>query len=361
MMARLDGASKSQRACLRKPIHGKALTYEGSGSGVQIKNAFRCRSPLCYSCGPSRTATFANDLQRALKESESRGGSATFITLTIPTDTSIEEQRSILAEAYRSFSKEISRSLKGIKSGFSFSYDITFKKIRKDYQPHLHIHAILFAEKKIGISKEDAFKIWERSAKRAAGREIFLSPNAFYFEEMMSKEAASRYVSKFLTSSLEIANGQGKVSGLFALYEVALNDERARRVLGACLKAFFNKNWSSLGSYAGSLVPDEEEVEDQVEEGEGKQEPVLSLEVPTPVHSVLIDARLIHSFHLLMMKACREGTPEWFVARWDDFLSDFNASMKDLSYRSMEAEILKGLESYFALSLDIQKPHPERL
>lgn len=357
MVSRLDGASVSQRSCLRKVIRARALMYEGSKKRIDVRNAFRCRSPLCYACGPSRTARFANDLERALATNEERGGSAWFLTLTVPSSTEIEEQLDLLSKSYRFFSKEMSRRMSGARIGFSYSYDLTFKMKKGKLQPHLHLHLILFSSnKKQSISKDEVFEIWSRAVRNTAKRELYLSKKAFYFDLIQNHQAASRYVSKFLTSALELANTQGKNAGLRDLYGMALEDARARKVLGRILKAFFGKHYSSIGGYAGALLPDEDEGDEMMEpvEGEGSEEERISIAVPTQIHSTLIDVRLIESFHHLMMKSCQDRRVEWFVASYDDFIEEYNSSFRHLSYRKMEVKVLEGLERYFGLSVDQQ-------
>lgn len=319
-------ASASLRSCMRKPLKGSTtLTYKATAHEGQVLGAFCCKSPLCFNCGPYKTGRFAEKLKRALLENEGRGGTSTFLTLTIQSGNSIEEQQKLLSSAYRFFAKEVSRKCKkkGFQSGISYSYDATFKK-EASYATHLHIHAIWFCSGDAGLSEGELFSIWERAVKRNSHEGYYISKDAFYAKPVDAGDAkrVSKYVAKFVKSALEIANSNGKKCGFRDLVIVSADDANAFRVYNQFLRAFYGLHYSSLGKFASALAGCEEDEEEEVGEGTERNEEELSITVPSYVHSIICDNGAIVSFlDLMKMYAETEMLRSVFVASWYDVIN----------------------------------------
>lgn len=290
---RAPASSTSLRSCLRKPIYGQKLQYEATAEASTVRGAFRCGSSFCPSCGKAKTARMAGKLERALQANIERGGESYFLTLTIPNDRSLEEQRELLGASYRAFSKSLSGFLKDLgveRSGLSWSYDATFRG--PSAKPHLHLHVVLFLSSPVELDEQTLFELWEAKVQKMEGRPIYLSRKAFYAKKVESHQATSKYVFKHIKSSLELANSKGKSTGFWSVLERASKGDRAAiRAHSDTLKAFFNRSWSHLGKYASELAGKEEE-EDQVV-GEVASGDAFVLEVPPLVHGLILDAGLI--------------------------------------------------------------------
>jgi len=319
-------ASASLRSCMKKPLKGSTtLTYKATVEVGQVLGAFCCKSPLCFNCGPFKTGRVAEKLKRALLENEGRGGTSTFLTLTIQSGNLIEEQQKLLSSAYRFFAKEVSRKCKkkGFKSGISYSYDATFKK-EASYATHLHIHAIWFCSGDAGLSEQELFSIWERAVKRNSHEGYYVSKDAFYAKPVDSGDAnrVSKYVAKFVKSALEIANSNGKKCGFRDLVMVAADDANAFRVYNQFLRAFYGLHYSSLGKFASALAGCEEDEEEEAEgEGSERKEEELSITVHSFVHSIICDNGAIVSFlELMKMYSETEMLRSVFVANWHEVI-----------------------------------------
>ena len=291
---RAPASSSSLRSCLRKPIYGQKLQYEATAEGSTVRGAFRCGSSFCPSCGKAKTARMAGKLERALQANIERGGESYFLTLTIPNDRSLEEQRQLLGASYRAFSKSLSGFLKDLgveRSGFSWSYDATFRG--PSAKPHLHLHVVLFLSSPVELPEQTLFELWEGKVQKVEGRPIYLSRKAFYAQRVESHQATSKYVFKHIKSSLELANSKGKSCGFWSVLERASKgDGAAIRAHSDTLKAFFNRSWSHLGKYASELAGEDLE-EPGVGEGEASGGDAFVLEVPPVIHGLILDAGLI--------------------------------------------------------------------
>lgn len=324
-------ASTSMRACMKRPFKGaSALTYKATSTEASVHGAFVCKAPLCWNCGPYKTGRFAEKLKRALIENESRKGTSTFLTLTIQSGNgrTIEEQRILLSSAYRLFAKEVSRQckIKGLQSGIAYSYDLTVN-VAEGFSTHLHKHLIWFCSGDAGLTEDELFDIWSRSVKKSSYEGYFVSRKAFYAKKVEANEAqqVSKYVSKFIKSALELANGAGKKCGFRHLVMLAADNPKAFSVYNEIVASFYGLHYSSLGKFASSLAGGDEEDGEQVQEtgGEGSdnQEEVLVVTVPAAVHSILCDHDAIVPFlKLLKMHAENRILASLFVASWDDVL-----------------------------------------
>lgn len=322
-------ASASMRSCMRKPLKGSTtLTYKATAETGRVVGAFCCKSPLCFNCGPFKTGRFAEKLKNALLENESRGGTSTFLTLTIQSGNSIEEQQKLLSSAYRFFAKEVSRKCKkkGFQSGISYSYDATFKK-EAGFSTHLHIHAIWFCSGDAGLTEQELFSIWERAVKRNSHDGYYVSKDAFYAKPVDAGDAkrVSKYVAKFIKSALEIANSQAKKFSFRELVITSADNSKAFSVYNEFIKAFYGLHYSSLGKFASSLVgckENDDEEEDTVGEGSERTEEELSITVPSYVHSILCDNSAIVPFlDLMRMYSETEMLRSVFVASWNDVIN----------------------------------------
>lgn len=321
-------ASASLRSCMRKPLKGSTtLTYKATAEVGQVLGAFCCKSPLCFNCGPFKTGRFAEKLKNALLENEHRGGTSTFLTLTIQSGNSIEEQQKLLSSAYRFFAKEVSRKCKkkGFQSGISYSYDATFKK-EAGFATHLHIHAIWFCSGDAGLSEQELFSIWERAVKRNSHDGYYVSKDAFYAKPVDAGDAkrVSKYVAKFVKSALEIANSNGKKCGFRELVITSADNSKAFSVYNEFLRAFYGLHYSSLGKFASSLAGcEEEDDEEAVGEGSERKEEELSITVPSSVHSILCDnAAIVPFLDLMRMYAETEMLKCVFLEGWKDVIDN---------------------------------------
>lgn len=323
--------SRSLRSCMRKPLTKSqtSIEYRATENGASVHNVFMCRSSVCAGyCSRIKTQNFSNKLQKALIEAENRGYKSYFYTLTIQSGASIKEQQTLLAKAYRSFTKEVSRKARnsGVKCGFAFQYDSTFSN-NNDYSCHLHIHGLMICEKEFIIEKE-CFSIWERSVKANSYSGYYVSSSAFYLKEVKTGEAkqVSRYISKFLKSSYEISGSSGKKRGFYQLVLDADKNENAFKVYNEYVSCFFKVHYSSTGKFISSLIGEEEEKEEEqeelsvsnIEEGEG-----LSIKVPPYIHSIFCDNDAIVPFlELMKMYAETDMLKCVFLEGWKDVIDN---------------------------------------
>jgi len=322
-------ASISLRSCMRKPLKGSTtLTYRATAETGQVLGAFCCKSPLCFNCGPYKTFRFAEKLKRALLENERKEGTSTFLTLTIQSGKSIEEQQKLLSSSYRFFAKEVSRKCKkkGFKSGISYSYDATFKK-EFGFATHLHIHAIWFCSGDAGLTEKELFSIWERAVKRNSHDGYYVSKDAFYAKPVNAGDAekVSKYVAKFVKSALEIANSKGKKCGFRELVITSAGNSKAFSVYNEFLRAFYGLHYSSIGKFGSSLAGcEEEEDEEPVGEGSDKaEEEAISIVVPSYIHSIFCDNDAIVNFlDLMKMYAETDMLKCVFLEGWKDVIDN---------------------------------------
>ncbi len=343
---RAPASSASLRTCLRKPIHGQKLHYEATSEGSTVRGAFRCGSSFCPSCGKAKTARMASKLEKAIRVNFERGGESYFLTLTIPNDRPIDQQRDLLSASYRAFSRSLSGFLKdlGVKrSGLSWSYDATFRGAQA--KAHLHLHVILFLSSPVELDEQTLFELWEGKVQKVEGRSLYLSRKAFYAQRVDSHQATARYVFKHIKSSLELANSKGKSFAFWSLLERASRgDAAAIRAHSDTLKAFFNRSWSHLGKYASDLAGEDEE--DQLAVRDVPSGDAFVLEVPPVVHGLILDSGLIALVLDVMVRLSSiYSMRASFTSAFDGLLSVYEGIKDTLSYEGQLSVIRETLSS----------------
>lgn len=365
-------ASKSQRVCLRRALHGeRSIKYGVKGSGVSV-GAFACHSSFCASpyCGKHKTSEFTSSLSKAISNNVANGGEAYFITLTIQTDTGVDKQRSLLSGAYKRWVSEVSKLIRtisgrSVSSGVSWSFDKTFyKKKDNTYGVHLHKHLILHTSSRVSIEKEVLFSIWERAVRRASNNAgYYVSPNAFYCKKVES-EGSAFYLSKLQqdarSASVEVGNSLNKRFGWVSLLEEAAKcDKEAKVMAHSVLKAFYNRSFQHLGKYASSMASINADTDEEMPDvsSNSQEEEVITLEVPVIVHNILIDEDVISSFFKFLMNNRKKE----LVSSWNILLEQYNMIDKEVSYHHMVSNVLHLLNTCLGFSVDEQKWLPERL
>ena len=135
-------------------FQGVTITSKG------VTNVQLCRSHYCVCCSHLRCIEDSIRMKNGIEEGVKQGYSFSFVTLTIPTHTEIDEQVFVLNEALKEW-KVLLRSFvrnkaqyKGI--GVSHSFDVTFRK--KGFRTHLHLHCLVQAKSLEGIPFEAKWK-----------------------------------------------------------------------------------------------------------------------------------------------------------------------------------------------------------
>ena len=135
-------------------FQGVTITSKG------VSNVQLCRSHYCVCCSHLRCIEDSIRMKNGIEEGVKQGYSFSFVTLTIPTHTEIDEQVFVLNEALKEW-KVLLRSFvrnkaqyKGI--GVSHSFDVTFRK--KGFRTHLHLHCLVQGKRLAGIPFEAKWK-----------------------------------------------------------------------------------------------------------------------------------------------------------------------------------------------------------
>ena len=134
----------------------KGVTITSKG----VTNVQLCRSHYCVCCSHLRCIEDSIRMKNGIEEGVKQGYSFSFVTLTIPTHTEIDEQVFVLNEALKEW-KVLLRSFVRNKAqyqgiGVSHSFDVTFRK--KGFRTHLHLHCLVQAKSLEGIPFEAKWK-----------------------------------------------------------------------------------------------------------------------------------------------------------------------------------------------------------
>jgi hypothetical protein len=186
---------RSMALCGRTAIESHVTLTHKKGYG----HTFSCGSYLCVSCQRVSVKRYAPIIERAL--TLSKGYRFYFITLTQPSLKDAGSQISDLSGAFKTFSASFKRRFKrmGLNASILRAYDLTFRRYGKNIYPHVHIHGVIAVEKRemdLDVS-EYAFELWQKASRK---RELFVSKEAFYCEEIDTKTSAGA-VSKYLVQS----------------------------------------------------------------------------------------------------------------------------------------------------------------
>jgi hypothetical protein len=266
--------SRSMRGCCRRVVDtDKPVVYSATSKSVSISNVSYCRSWACPWCAYKRSQDLAETLAAGLSVANQRDFYTRFLTFTIPSDRwSFDYQLKILREAFKNYRARFNRHIKhhyGVKTGFSYSFDITIRKTiskstGKRFQPHLHIHAIALVEDAIHDVSFDSRRCWQECVDKAHGKPVRLYKDAIHVENIKADDGVSSYVFKWLGSASELMKSQnksGKLGKSMSFYELVelIHDGKAEdaiQVYQEILIAMKGKHFSSVGRLMKRLSKD---------------------------------------------------------------------------------------------------------
>ena len=187
-------------------------------TGKRIINVKRCNSHFCVTCSHTRCSEDAIRMKDCMLSAEKEGYKFAFVTLTIPTHSSIEEQVYVLSLAlhrWKVLLREWVRKArnKALYGGMyiSHSYDVTFRE--HGHATHLHLHCLVMAKMNTGIPFE-AF--WQQAVDEATEGNTF-HPYQLHHDACLVKPVSrddvgsyANYFAKYNGIANEVIGGESK-------------------------------------------------------------------------------------------------------------------------------------------------------
>ena len=279
--------TKSTKLCGRCAISkNDGVDIEATAKSISVGGVGYCKKFFCAGCASFKSAEQTEILKHGMIGAEQIGLQQYSITLTIPTDKmSIYQQYNVLNKCRSELRVLLKQKLtrlygKDCKIYQAYSYDVTFRMIKSQLQPHLHIHTAIACSD--ALPQEYIKETWVRLVKKYTYSGIHLFKNAVLIEPIYSNNFA-QYIFKSVSSDIISRSKQGntKTSGSYTIKDliVILYDnsriKTAKVTFNAALKAykdiaicFINKTWSHIGGYKGlsSLDGVKQEIEEKTEE-----------------------------------------------------------------------------------------------
>jgi hypothetical protein len=269
--ARRITTRKSLRTCGLFTAEGRvsvSLTEKGHAS---VSGVHTCGSKLCPVCQAREAGAQMAKLERAATKLLEDGGSALFLTLTIPHD-----RGSDLGDLVTALQKAWSASMSGQGGKVWKRYGRTHYLRALDYTHgsnghHPHYHAVIFMDGV--VSDEDLYWLefdlrtrWSRSVKKSTGRDCVHQAVHVKRSEGGATEVV-RYAGKALTGMLlEAVWSQSKDLGGRTVWDVLRGAESSTRdqALWKELEAgFYRRRWLVCSQGLLDLGEESEELEDE--------------------------------------------------------------------------------------------------
>ena len=249
---------------------------------VRAEGFKNCSSPFCPFCEWKMREDKAELLSYALKRANRLGYKTKFITLTAPSTSSngsplsIDFQYEHLKKAFStwrgSIQTQAKRKNKEAFTGFSYSYDATFKKKNGVYHTNLHLHLIMATDSEEEFSQDNLHARWVKAYRGARGnKRLHLWKKACWVEEVKSDNIAD-YIYKYLGASEETLGSTGKqhsspnsftIRDLIEKLAVWSPEPALIALYKTLTITFYKMTWSSLGSLKPLGVVEKEKMEEE--------------------------------------------------------------------------------------------------
>ena len=283
------------KTCGTKVI-GNDRSWQGvTITGKRIINVKRCNSHFCVTCSHTRCSEDAIRMKECMLSAENQGYKFSFVTLTIPTHSSIEEQVYVLSSAlhrWKVLLREWVRKArnKALYGGMyiSHSYDVTFRE--NGHATHLHLHCLVMAKLNTGIPFE-AF--WHQAVDEATEGNTF-HPYHLHHDACLVKPVSrddvgsyANYFAKYNGIANEVIGGESKYetksTNNYSLQELieSLHKDNPDRRHVAIYRHFFTTlevnrlRWREVSKKLSTMKTDTEDSEEE----EAEEEEELSINV----------------------------------------------------------------------------------
>jgi hypothetical protein len=260
-------------------------------TGTKILNVKRCNKHFCVVCSHKRCTEDAIRMKECMEEAHKQGYKFAFVTLTIPTHSSIEEQVYVLNNALHRWKVLLREWVRKARNKaryggmyISHSWDVTFR--HHGDATHLHFHCLVMAKENTGIPFEAFWlKAVEETTEGMAFHPYHLHHDACLVKPVAMEDTGSyaNYFAKYNGIANEVIGGESKYetkdTNNYSLQELieslAILSPDERHV--AIYKEFYTQlevnrvRWREVSKKLSTILKGQETEEEETEEEEEEE------------------------------------------------------------------------------------------
>ena len=187
-------------------------------TGTKILNVKRCNKHFCVVCSHKRCTEDSIRMKECMEEAHKQGYKFAFVTLTIPTHSSIEEQVYVLNNALSRWKVLLREWVRKARNKaryggiyISHSWDVTFR--HHGDATHLHFHCLVMAKENTGIPFEAFWtQAVDDTTEGMAFHPYHLHHDACLVKPISTEDTGSyaNYFAKYNGIANEVIGGESK-------------------------------------------------------------------------------------------------------------------------------------------------------